>query len=37
MIWKIDNKYDLDLTNWLGPLGLAGMTAWVSWTLLKLY
>lgn len=30
MIWKVENKYDLDLGNWVGPLGLAGMTAWVS-------
>lgn len=30
MIDKIENKYNLDLGNWVGPLGLAGMTAWVS-------
>lgn len=30
MIWKVENKYNLDLTHWLGALGLAGMTAWVS-------
>lgn len=30
MIQKVENKYNLDLGNWVGPLGLAGMTAWVS-------
>lgn len=30
LIQKVENKYDLDLGNWVGPLGLAGMTAWVS-------
>lgn len=29
MIWKIDNKYNLDLGAFVGPLGLAGQTAWV--------
>lgn len=29
MVWKIENKYNLDLGNWVGPLGLAGMTAYV--------
>lgn len=31
MIWKVENQHNLDLSNWVGPLGLAGMTAWVSW------
>lgn len=30
LIWKVDNKYNLDLANYLGPLGLPGMTAWNS-------
>lgn len=30
IIWKVENKYNIDLTNWVGPLGLAGMTAWNS-------
>lgn len=30
MVWKVDNKYGLDLAHYMGPLGLAGMTAWVS-------
>lgn len=21
MVWKVENKYDLDLGNWVGPLG----------------
>lgn len=29
MIWKIDNQYNLDLGAFVGPLGLAGQTAWV--------
>lgn len=23
MVWKIENKYNLDLSNWVGPLGLS--------------
>lgn len=30
MIWKVDNKYNIDLGNWVGALGLAGQTAWNS-------
>ncbi|PSR78131.1 hypothetical protein BD289DRAFT_377040 [Coniella lustricola] len=30
MIDKVENKYDLKLENWVGPLGLAGQTAWNS-------
>ncbi|KAH6657920.1 hypothetical protein BKA67DRAFT_533102 [Truncatella angustata] len=30
LVWKVENKYNLDLTHYLGPLGLAGMTAWNS-------
>ncbi|KAH8668843.1 hypothetical protein BX600DRAFT_480814 [Xylariales sp. PMI_506] len=30
LVWKADNKYNLDLSHYLGPLGLAGMTAWNS-------
>lgn len=30
MIWKVENEYNIDLRNWVGPLGLAGMTAWNS-------
>ncbi|KAF3766433.1 NAD(P)-binding protein, partial [Cryphonectria parasitica EP155] len=30
MIEKLENKYNLDLANWVGPLGLAGQTAWNS-------
>lgn len=32
MIWKVENKYNLDLSHWVGALGLAGMTAWVSFS-----
>ncbi|KAI1375114.1 hypothetical protein F4677DRAFT_455049 [Hypoxylon crocopeplum] len=30
VVWKLTNKYDLELKHYLGPLGLAGMTAWNS-------
>lgn len=30
MIWKVENKYNIDLGNWVGALGLAGQTAWNS-------
>ncbi|KAG8163023.1 hypothetical protein KVR01_007501 [Diaporthe batatas] len=30
MVWKVDNKYNIDLGNWVGALGLAGQTAWNS-------
>lgn len=30
LVWKVENKYNLDLSHYLGPLGLAGMTAWNS-------
>ncbi|KUI67860.1 NADP-dependent alkenal double bond reductase P2 [Cytospora mali] len=30
MVWKVDNKYNIDLAHWVGALGLAGMTAWNS-------
>lgn len=30
VVWKVNNKYNLDLNNYIGPLGLAGMTAWNS-------
>ena len=30
LVWKIVNKYNLDLKHYVGTLGLAGMTAWNS-------
>ncbi|ROV89765.1 hypothetical protein VSDG_08599 [Cytospora chrysosperma] len=30
MVWKVENQHNLDLAHWLGPLGLAGITAWNS-------
>ncbi|KAI4595824.1 putative secondary metabolism biosynthetic enzyme [Pestalotiopsis sp. 9143b] len=30
LVWKVENKYDLDYSHYMGPLGLAGMTAWNS-------
>jgi NADPH-dependent curcumin reductase CurA len=30
LVWKIENKYNLDYSHFMGPLGLAGMTAWNS-------
>ncbi|CAN8097788.1 unnamed protein product [Discula destructiva] len=30
LIWKVDNKYNLDMGAFVGPLGLAGQTAWNS-------
>ncbi|KAI1845928.1 hypothetical protein JX265_011176 [Neoarthrinium moseri] len=30
LVWKVENKYNIDLNHYLGPLGLAGMTAWNS-------
>lgn len=30
LVSKVDNKYNIDLSNWVGSLGVAGQTAWVS-------
>ncbi|ROW11960.1 hypothetical protein VPNG_05231 [Cytospora leucostoma] len=30
LIWKVENKYNIDLAHWVGALGLAGQTAWTS-------
>ncbi|KAH8738435.1 hypothetical protein BGZ61DRAFT_471765 [Ilyonectria robusta] len=30
LVWKVDNRYNLDLKHYVGTLGLAGMTAWNS-------
>ncbi|KAK9416343.1 hypothetical protein SUNI508_01760 [Seiridium unicorne] len=30
LVWKVENKYNLDYSHYMGPLGLAGMTAWNS-------